>query len=58
MPSSLPRVLEPEVMDTWDEAMEYDAMDFIEVNTAFCEATLALVFLGVVFVWEFLTRPW
>jgi ubiquinone/menaquinone biosynthesis C-methylase UbiE len=43
MPSSLPRVLEPEVMDTWDEAMEYDAMDFIEVNTAFCEATLALV---------------
>jgi len=27
-------VLEPEVMDTWEEAVEYDAMDFMEVNTA------------------------
>jgi len=25
------RVLEPEVMDTWEEAVEYDAMDFMEV---------------------------
>jgi len=28
------RLLEPEVMDTWEEAVEYDAMDFMEVNTA------------------------
>ena len=31
----LPRVLEPEVMDTEAEAREYDAMDFTEVNRAF-----------------------
>jgi ubiquinone/menaquinone biosynthesis C-methylase UbiE len=31
----LPRVLEPEVMDTEDEACDYDAMDFAEVNRAF-----------------------
>jgi ubiquinone/menaquinone biosynthesis C-methylase UbiE len=43
MQSALQRVLEPEVMDTWEEAVAYDAMDFTEVNTAFCEATLALV---------------
>ncbi|UBF27705.1 methyltransferase domain-containing protein [Kovacikia minuta CCNUW1] len=36
------RVLEPEVMDTWEEAAEYDAMDFLEVNTAFVERTIAL----------------
>jgi len=30
-------VLEPEVMDTWEEAVEYDAMDFMEVNTAFAQ---------------------
>lgn len=29
------RVLEPEVMDTWAESVDYDAMDFVEVNTAF-----------------------
>ncbi len=29
------RVLEPEVMDTLAEAVDYDAMDFTEVNTAF-----------------------
>jgi len=28
------KLLEPEVMDTWEEAVEYDAMDFTEVNTA------------------------
>jgi ubiquinone/menaquinone biosynthesis C-methylase UbiE len=39
----LERVLEPEVMDTWDEAVDYDAMDFLAVNTAFSEAALALV---------------
>lgn len=31
----LPRVLEPEVMDTEAEARDYDAMDFSEVNRAF-----------------------
>ncbi len=36
------RVLEPEVMDTWEEAIEYDAMDFTAVNTAFAERAIAL----------------
>lgn len=36
------RVLEPEVMDTWEEAVEYDAMDFVEVNTAFADHAIAL----------------
>lgn len=36
------RVLEPEVMDTWEEAIEYDAMDFTEVNTAFAKRAIAL----------------
>lgn len=31
----LPRVLEPEVMDTRDEAVAYDAMDHAEVNARF-----------------------
>ncbi|MBD1938080.1 class I SAM-dependent methyltransferase [Microcoleus sp. FACHB-68] len=31
------RVLEAEVMDTWEEAIEYDAMDFTGVNTAFAQ---------------------
>jgi ubiquinone/menaquinone biosynthesis C-methylase UbiE len=31
----LPRVLEPEVMDTPEEARDYDAMDHSEVNRAF-----------------------
>ncbi|MBE9205547.1 class I SAM-dependent methyltransferase [Nostoc sp. LEGE 06077] len=36
------RVLEPEVMDTWQEAIDYDAMDFTEVNTAFAKEAIAL----------------
>lgn len=36
------RLLEPEVMDTWEEAIEYDAMDFTEVNTAFAKEAIAL----------------
>jgi ubiquinone/menaquinone biosynthesis C-methylase UbiE len=36
------RVLEPEVMDTLAEAVEYDAMDFIEVNTAFAKQAVEL----------------
>jgi len=37
------RVLEPEVMDTAEDAEEYDAMDFAEPNTRFAEDALALV---------------
>lgn len=36
------RVLEPEVMDSWEEAVEYDAMDFIEVNSAFAQRVIEL----------------
>ena len=36
------RVTEPEVMDSPQEAIEYDAMDFLDVNTAFAESALAL----------------
>jgi ubiquinone/menaquinone biosynthesis C-methylase UbiE len=32
---ALQRILEPEVMDTERDALEYDAMDFAEVNLAF-----------------------
>ena len=32
---ALERVLEPEVMDTWEEASDYDSMDHSEVNRAF-----------------------
>jgi ubiquinone/menaquinone biosynthesis C-methylase UbiE len=40
--SSLPRVLEPEVMDTAEEARDYDAMDHTAVNRAFVADFLAL----------------
>ncbi len=36
------RVLEPEVMDSWEEAIEYDSMDFTEVNSAFAMSAAAL----------------
>ncbi|NJK69261.1 MAG: class I SAM-dependent methyltransferase [Microcoleus sp. CSU_2_2] len=36
------RVLEPEVMDSWEEAIEYDSMDFTEVNAAFAHSAAAL----------------
>lgn len=36
------RVLEPEVMDSWEEAVEYDAMDFMEVNKAFAQRVVEL----------------
>jgi ubiquinone/menaquinone biosynthesis C-methylase UbiE len=43
MPSlePLPRTLEPEVMDTEDEARDYDAMDHVEVNARFVGDLLA-----------------
>src|SRR5829696_2564984 len=37
----LPRVLEPEVMDTPEEARDYDAMDHSQVNRAFVADFLA-----------------
>jgi predicted protein tyrosine phosphatase/ubiquinone/menaquinone biosynthesis C-methylase UbiE len=40
------RVLEPEVMDSLEEAIEYDSMDFTEVNTAFA---MSAAVLGPVF---------
>jgi ubiquinone/menaquinone biosynthesis C-methylase UbiE len=36
------RVLEPEVMDSWEETVEYDAMDFTEINTAFAQRAIEL----------------
>ena len=38
----LPRTLEPEVMDTANEADDYDAMDHAAVNGAFCDDLLRL----------------
>jgi len=38
---SLPRTLEPEVMDSWDEAREYDSMDHADVNRRFVDDLLA-----------------
>src|SRR5438309_5505783 len=37
----LPRILEPEVMDTPEEARDYDAMDHSTVNRVFVEDFLA-----------------
>ncbi|MGB3535293.1 MAG: class I SAM-dependent methyltransferase [Microcoleaceae cyanobacterium] len=36
------RILEPEVMDTVAEAVEYDAMDFTSVNTDFAQLAISL----------------
>jgi ubiquinone/menaquinone biosynthesis C-methylase UbiE len=36
------RQLEAEVMDTWEEAIDYDTMDFTQVNTAFAQEAIAL----------------
>lgn len=36
------RVLEPEAMDSWEEAVAYDAMDFTEVNAAFAQRAIEL----------------
>jgi len=37
------RILEPEVMDTQQDAVEYDAMDFVDANTRFAEDALVLL---------------
>lgn len=39
--SILQRVLEPEVMDSWEDARDYDAMEHGSVNTDFCADLLA-----------------
>lgn len=39
-PAMLPRTLEPEVMDSADEAADYDAMDHAEVNRVFARDCL------------------
>ncbi|MEX0702881.1 MAG: class I SAM-dependent methyltransferase [Planctomycetales bacterium] len=39
----LPRILEPEVMDTAEEARDYDAMDHAAVNRAFAADFLSLL---------------
>lgn len=36
------RILEPEVMDSPEEAIDYDSMDFTEVNTAFAQQAISL----------------
>jgi ubiquinone/menaquinone biosynthesis C-methylase UbiE len=36
------RVLEPEIMDSLEEAIAYDAMDFTAVNTAFAQRAIEL----------------
>lgn len=36
------RVTEPEVMDSDQEAIEYDAMDFTEINTAFAKRAIEI----------------
>jgi ubiquinone/menaquinone biosynthesis C-methylase UbiE len=38
----LPRILEPEIMDTSEDADEYEAMDHGAVNEAFAKAVIAL----------------
>lgn len=40
------RVLEPEVMDTAEEARDYDAMDHADVNRRFCDDLLAFASEG------------
>jgi ubiquinone/menaquinone biosynthesis C-methylase UbiE len=42
-PKMIPRLLEPEVMDTLEEAIDYNAMDHSEVNRLFAEEVLELV---------------
>lgn len=37
------RILEPEVMDSWEESVAYDAMDFTDVNTVFANDAIAIL---------------
>lgn len=40
---SLSRTLEPEVMDTTEEAVDYDSMDHADVNTAFVDDLMSVL---------------
>jgi ubiquinone/menaquinone biosynthesis C-methylase UbiE len=51
------RQLEPEVMDSWEEASEYDAMDFTEVNNTFAEEAVVLGPFAQGFVLDVGTGP-
>jgi hypothetical protein len=42
------RILETEVMDDREEALEYDAMDFTEVNTNFAKEAVQLAGINYV----------
>lgn len=46
MRGRMDRTLEPEVMDTADDAEDYDAMDFQETDTRFAEDAAALLGAG------------
>lgn len=46
MTDPLPRVLEPEVMDTVEDAVEYDSMDHSEVNRRFVDDLVAAGYAG------------
>src|SRR5687768_5879686 len=46
MNQPLPRVLEPEVMDTVEDAVEYDSMDHSEVNQRFVDDLVAAGYAG------------
>lgn len=39
----LPRILEPEVMDTLEDALDYDSMDFTDVNTDFANRAVEIL---------------
>ena len=43
---ALERVLEPEVMDTYEEARDYDSMDHQAVNKLFVDDLLAVGNIG------------
>ncbi len=39
----LKRILEPEIMDTEKDAIEYDSMDFSEVNEEFANSVIEFI---------------
>ncbi|BAZ05273.1 class I SAM-dependent methyltransferase [Calothrix sp. NIES-3974] len=51
------RILEPEVMDSLEESLAYDKMDFTEVNQAFVNEAIAQCDLDVALVLDIGTGP-
>lgn len=51
------RILEPEVMDSLEESLAYDKMDFTEVNQAFVDEAIAQCDLDVALVLDIGTGP-